>query len=76
MVPLQGSGMIPEDVAVTEPVSLEKSASELTFRPGNWREFRRSDWRHAGMSSTEYADRRTFYQTIFNDVQLDAHFPR
>ena len=29
----------------------------------------------AGMSSTEYADWRTFYQdNFFNDVQLDAHF--
>lgn len=29
----------------------------------------------AGMSSTEYADWRTFYQdSFFNDVQLDAHF--
>ncbi|EKC7323108.1 phage tail assembly protein T [Salmonella enterica subsp. enterica] len=41
------------------------------------REFRRPDWRAmlAGMSSTEYADWRTFYQdNFFNDVQLDAHF--
>lgn len=29
----------------------------------------------AGMSSTEYADWRTFYQdNFFNDVQMDAHF--
>ncbi|MGU9869887.1 phage tail assembly protein T [Kluyvera ascorbata] len=29
----------------------------------------------AGMSSTEYADWRTFYQdNFFNDAQLDAHF--
>lgn len=29
----------------------------------------------AGMSSTEYADWRTFYQdNLFNDAQLDAHF--
>ncbi|WP_457921966.1 phage tail assembly protein T, partial [Citrobacter portucalensis] len=29
----------------------------------------------AGMSSTEYADWRMFYQdNFFNDVQLDAHF--
>ncbi|HCR3975625.1 TPA: phage tail assembly protein T, partial [Citrobacter freundii] len=41
------------------------------------REFRRPDWRAmlAGMSSTEYADWRTFYQdNFFNDAQLDAHF--